>query len=669
VIRAAIVVAALLELALARLLPNDGVFVYPQLAAATIVLLVPGGLIAEALGRRSGSATLVWSLGALAVALAPPLLLGLSLDVALLVLAGISLVALVVCFMGRVPRPPPIRGSWIVVAAGALYGLALWHVAGHVVGDGLFHLARVQKLLAFDELSLNSVNEFADGGLHPGYAFPLWHGFLACVARLSGVDPQLVVLHEASVLAPLAFLVVFEAGATLFRSSWLGGAVLVGNLGIVSLAAGHGGAFSSLALPATASRQLLLPAVLTLVFAYLHEPSRAVLAALACGGLTLTLVHATDAIFLAVPLGGFLVVRAAFEPGEARRLLAALAALLVPTVAVIVALLPIVLDTASHAPGESELDRALRQYSGQLDFVADGGYRLAPDMLSRSGAVAIAALAFIPLVGLSVRRRWAGFVLGGSLAVLLLMLVPMFFEALADTVSLSQARRAAGFLPFAFAFAGGWAVLARLFGVAVLPLAFVAGVALQLEYPGDFTLRLERGGGPAALAWFALLGGVAAFAVGVRLPRHLPDRRRVLGGLAALVFVLPVAVDAATEWSPAESRRPSPLTPGLVQALRELPEGSVVFSDLETSYRIGAVAPVYVAANPPAHVADTEDNMPYERRDDVKRFLRTGDLAIPESYDFDFLVVDRLRFDIQPRLPIVFVDERYTLYRVLQQAS
>ena len=33
------------------------------------------------------------------------------------------------------------------------------------------------------------------------------------------------------------------------------------------------------------------------------------------------------------------------------------------------------------------------------------------------------------------------------------MLVPFLFEHLSDAVSLSQSRRAAGFLPFAFAFA------------------------------------------------------------------------------------------------------------------------------------------------------------------------------------------------------------------------
>ena len=110
---------------------------------------------------------------------------------------------------------PGAGGCW---RAGALLGLALWHVAGEIGGDGLFHLARVRKLEEFDSLSLGAVTEFADGGLHPGYAFPLWHGFLALVAKVSFLDPSVVVLHEASVLAPLAVLVAYEAGYALFRA-------------------------------------------------------------------------------------------------------------------------------------------------------------------------------------------------------------------------------------------------------------------------------------------------------------------------------------------------------------------------------------------------------------------------------------------------------------------
>ena len=87
--------------------------------------------------------------------------------------------------MGQASDGSPLvrtAGGDVLDAAGAVLGLLLWHVAGEIGGDGLFHLARTRKLLEFGDLHLASVNEFADGGLHPGYAFPLWHGWLALVA-------------------------------------------------------------------------------------------------------------------------------------------------------------------------------------------------------------------------------------------------------------------------------------------------------------------------------------------------------------------------------------------------------------------------------------------------------------------------------------------------------
>jgi hypothetical protein len=665
VIRIAIAPAALLALAVSRVLPESGVGLYFRLAAATVVLLVPGWLIAEALGRRSGSATLVWSLAALTLALGIIVVLGLSLAAVFVILAAISVAALFAARRQR--RSPRIPWSVRVLALGVLFGIALWHVAGHVDGDGLFHLARVRKLASFDELSLDSANEFADGGLHPGYAFPLWHGFLALIAKLAGVDPEAVVLHEPSVLAPLAFLVVFEAGATLFRSAWLGLAVLAANTAQISLAPGHGGAYVLLSLPATASRQLLVPAVLALFFTHVRDPSRAALAGLAAGGLALTIIHPTYSLFIAVPLAGFLIVRALIARFDARRIAAALAALGVATGAVVLALLPVVRETVSHNPSSSELERALRQYEGQLDVLARESYRVAPELLSRGGAVAVAALALIPLAAFAARRRWSAFVLGSSLAVLALVLVPNPFVELSDAVSLSQSRRAAGFVPFAFAFAGGAAVLARWLHVAVLPLALAAGIVLQRAYPGDFTLKLESGGGPPAITWFALFGAAAAVVVAVILRRRgAAQRREWLAGLAALLFVVPVGVHAARNWTPSEERRQNPLTPGLVETLREdLPEKAIIFSDLETSYRIGAVAPVYVAAGPPAHVADTDKNRPQDRRLDVLSFFRTGDLEIPRRYGADWLVVDKRRFELLGiPAPKVHEDPRYVLYRL-----
>jgi hypothetical protein len=73
---------------------------------------------------------------------------------------------------------------------------------------------------------------------------------------------------------------------------------------------------------------------------------------------------------------------------------------------------------------------------------------------------------------------------------------------------------------------------------------------------------------------------------------------------------------------------------------------------------------VYIAVAPPGHVADTAENRPYERARDARRFQRTGDLAIPREYGADYVVIDRMRTDLELDLPVVFADDRFTIYRL-----
>ena len=110
---------------------------------------------------------------------------------------------------------------------------------------------------------------------------------------------------------------------------------------------------------------------------------------------------------------------------------------------------------------------------------------------------------------------------------------------------------------------------------------------------------------------------------------------------------------------------PSPSRRGLVERLESLPEGRVVFSDDSTSYWAASVAPIYIATARPGHVADTDENRPYERRDDANLFGRTGDLSIPRRYRADFVLVRRDRWPrLDLALPAVYRDARYVLYRL-----
>jgi len=635
--------------------------IYAELAVATALVLAPGWLVARTLGVRSFSASIGWSLALVFGALAVTFAFGstLTMTVALLIAAGV--VAAVIRFTRGWPAAASVPSRAWAFGWGGLVGILLWWVAPTVQGDGLFHLARTRKLLELDDLSLDRVSEFADGSLHPGYAFPLWHGLLALIARVSGNDPELVVRHLPSVLAPLAVVVAYEVGWALFRRSWAAGCVSAAQAALICFAPGQGGAYVFLSLPATSSRQLLVPAALALALETLRSPSRGLVASTAAAGLALAVVHPTYALFLWIPFAGFLVVRALWARADVRAGLLALAALVAPAALFMLWLLPVVRDTRSVTPDTEELRRAFEQYRGQLDVRSDTVYSLAAEVFTRSGPVAIAALLLIPLAGLAARRRWSAYVVGGSLAVFAVMLVPFLFATLADLVSISQARRAAGFLPFAFAFAGGLGVLSKLLGRLLLPLALVAGIALQFAYPGDFEYVLEDTA-PAWITWFAVFGAVVALVAG--LVRRRPPLE-ASAGLAAVLFIIPVVAVGLWNWD----RRPSPplasLSDGLIGAVRENVEaGSIVYSDQETSYRLAAFAPVYVAVAPPGHVADTEENRPYERASDARRFVQTGDLAIPAAYGAEYLVVDRARLDRNFDLPVVYEDERFTLYRL-----
>jgi hypothetical protein len=646
-------------LGVARLLPAHGAGLWVRLVAASLVLLLPGALVARSLRLRGASATVAWGLGALGPALLLVFVVHSSILLALAILGVVGLVALP--FALRVVSGPPAWDTLAVAFIGLAFGVALWHVAGVVTGDALFHLGRVQKLYAFGDLHVRSVDEFADGGLHPGYAFPIWHAFLALVAKLGGVTPAQVMLHEPSAIVPVAFAVVYEAGLALFRSAWLGAAVLTAAVSAIALAPGHGGSFALLSQPGTLDRHVLVAAALTIFFLFLRHPGWALGLSLAAIGVEVLLVHTSTAVFLGVPLLGFAAARVLLTRTDARSSAAALAALLLPAAAALAWLLPLVRETASHSPSARELMRAIAKYSAELDVDSLHRYALRPEVISRGGAVAIAGLVLVPLAAFAARQRWAAFVVGGALAVLGIELLPWVFPHFADAVSVSQARRLAGFVPIPFALAGGTAVLTGMIGPLVLPVALGAGIALQLAFPGDFGPGLH-GGGPAAVTWFAAIGGVTAIAVGLRRERRI-EARTWLATAAVVLFCLPVAVHGFANWSPAAAEDRYAPTAGLLHALlTQVPKRAIVFSDLETSYRIGAYAPVYVAAAPPAHVADTASNRPYSRRISVIRFFRTGDLAVLDRFRAGWLVVDRRRFHVRPPWPLAYEDGTYALY-------
>ena len=597
-----------------------------RLALATGVLLAPGALVARALGLRGAAATLAWSLALLFGALV------------LTFAAGASLTLRSCCCWRRVSRRcrsrAARRGPSGCPAAGGCSraercsGSLLWHVAGEIGGDGLFHLARVRKLEAFDSLSLDSVNEFADGGLHPGYAFPLWHGFLALVAKVAFLDPSVgraargVACSRRSPCSSRTRRGTRSSARSGLRSRSC--CAQVGDHGARARARRrvHGAR-----LPATAARQLLVPAALALALAYVHAPRRA-LARVGCGGRARARGRAPD--LRALPLAAVRRLprralarrarrRRSRSPRRSRRSSC-------PPGVFFAWLLPVVRDTASVAPsGERDAarDRATTRGSSTSRRTRATGSRRR--CFGRGGAVAVAALA-----AAAARRARAAAALGGVRARRLARRLRGDARAACSSCrsrsssrSRSRAARPASCRSRSRSRAA-LAVLAGLLRVFVLPLALLAGIAFQLAYPGDFGYRLEHGG-PALVTWIAVgrgrgRGRARRSCSGGGRPLERAGRRWSASPRGSSSSRSPCTRrgtgarrtrGARARSRPGSSRRCATRCPSA--------PSSTPTSRRATASR--AFAPVYVAAAPPGHVADTE-------REPAVRAARRGEAVL-----------------------------------------
>ena len=130
-------------LALARLLPDSGLGLYLKLALATLLVLLPGSLIARLLRRPSVSATVAWSLAGIFAVGAIMFAVGGSLNLALGLYAGLGWAALA-AVLARPEWVRPRRPVGVILL-GVVFGALLWHVAGTLDGDALFHLARPMR--------------------------------------------------------------------------------------------------------------------------------------------------------------------------------------------------------------------------------------------------------------------------------------------------------------------------------------------------------------------------------------------------------------------------------------------------------------------------------------------------------------------------------------------
>src|SRR5205823_13486038 len=127
---------------------------------------------------------------------------------------------------------------------------------------------------------------------------------------------------------------------------------------------------------------------------------------------------------LALPLLGFLVVRILLSRRDGVSGTVAFAAFVAPVAVAYAWIAPIVRETATHSPNAAVVRRTIARYADELTVHSIHRYALRPEVFARGGALAVAALVAIPLAVFASRRRWAALVIGGSLVVLGVELLP-----------------------------------------------------------------------------------------------------------------------------------------------------------------------------------------------------------------------------------------------------
>ena len=507
---------------------------------------------------------------------------------------------------------------------------------------------RVRKLDDFGSLTLRAVDEFRDGGLHPGYAFPLWHGVpRARRAARRASTRRAVVLHESSRARAARVARRLRGGrrrVPLARRSAL--AVPPRRSALFALAPGHGGSYRTLALPATAARLLLVPAALALVFrarratrrgrvrvrsrppgSRSRSCTRPTRSSCSCRSPASSRVRCSRA--RDVRASAARSPRSRCRPPRSRSGCADRAR-----------------DASRATPKRRERRGRSQHYPGQVDVSRRTRYRLAPEVLDRTRRDRGGGARARPARRARAAPPLGAFVLGGTLLVLALMLVAELFTRFSDArlaLAVAPRRRLRAAPVRARRRRGG--ACPRCSGRSCCRVALVAGIVLQPEYPGDFGYGLGTGG-PAVVTWFALVGGAAALVVArsARAVRLRFERPGVLAGAGRACSSSCRSRSTASASGRGPRRTDAALPPGLVAALRDdVPERSVVFSDPETSYRIAAAGR---STSPPRRRRTSPTRRrtdPNERAATRAALPRTRRARDPAPLRRRFVLVDRRR--------------------------
>ena len=634
--------------------------------AAAVFILIPGwccvrmlrldGVLGRA-GAAPSAATLglaVWA-PPLAVAFAFHLPFGFTLAVVLaatVVLAGFTL---------REPlRFAPTKPYELLAGAAlaVVFGFLSWRLSTGVIGDALFHVGRMRKILGVPDLTLSDISSFKNGPPHAGYAFPLLHAAFAGVAWLAGVDVVTSFIYLLPLCAVVAIIGAYAVGVAL--TGWRTAGYLAALLTAWDLFTLINGLVMQINQPPPFTFWVLLPAAVLAYIAVLKGVRTAAPAALAAV-VTIALVHPTYAIPWLAIAAGLVVAAWRAHTSIPRIAIGTLAA--ATAISAMIALW--IYWIASRGGGRHTI------LTHSDEFVHNGTratlmYPWAP--VYGRGAV----LAGIVLSPLLARYRTLLPIAGAMLGLLLLLLTPGLNTLLIPVVGMGQFHRFWQVLPWPVAVAAGCCVLARYLGRWAWPVALVVA-AVSYYLRGDQVFWREP---TSFVVVAAILATLVSFA--------WPQRSSILRGpvLTSTALVLAILFGqlhhglgtVLDEMRDGPHRSPPSalavlISPGAVQFFRAHDHPiPVVLGEEHRLYELIGYANIYAQALPEARTrAEPKAQAPERRKDEIEFFTPgTSDARRAEilnRWGVDYVMVDlRGQKDVapeilnDPQLQLVYTD-------------
>jgi hypothetical protein len=644
-------------------------------AATLVIFCMPGVAISRLLELHlrvpavaMPAVAFTFGLGVWTVLLLPGLWFGWEIRLTLLVHVLVTAALLAWSVRRERRRGHARRASHLATVEGwtvaviVLASLAALVLRTRMAFDTLFHVGLVRRLAQLESPTFENLDRVVGAGVNPAYALPSWQAAMAAVSAVTGLDPATVVEAMAIVGVFLAACCAAALGRVVTRSG-------LGELAGVAAYAwlrvtfprreleGDGVAYAGL--PGNLALDVMLP--LALIAAVLLLQSRrgsrrdgALVALAAVATILLVVLHANYGVFLAIiGLGTVLWMLAAgpWNRDIAHRVALAVAALAIPGLVALAALLPLLMLLEHFgAPLEARIDYHLASLFGR-DVVRPGHLY---DWFAAPGLLGMLLLPWATWRARGVARALIG---GGSLALLAFALVPPLVELLGASGSLTLSLRlprplgvllvaaAAVVIPDLVqrvavlagrvrAVRGTWAARGVWVGalVPVVALSAVYGYPLARREPAEYGWNwptLFAVAGLLVVLAFAIVerrrspelsrrvappepvlpdDGVLARKMGpgsdIPVPAVLPMGTLGLALVALAVAMLPSgamsmrraawqARDVAAAYRADDLR----CLDGVQSALRDIPAGDVLLADPVTAYSAQALAPVYIAAD------------------------------------------------------------------------